>query len=155
MEILLLIQIALISISTTATRDHQVFYVLPDNLTNDSCPYQPCATLSQYLLDNNGSLPVVSYVEYRFLPGEYHICTDLNLQNLYNFTIAGFHSTLLTTVFISDFRSYIKIFDSSYITITNVLFKRPNMKAILYENHHFDLYNLAFIKLLLLCSEEC
>ena len=56
----------LISVPTAA---QQVFYVSPDNSTNTSCPFQPCATLSQYLLDNNGSLPVVSNVEYHFLPG--------------------------------------------------------------------------------------
>ena len=140
MEILLLIQIALIS---AATHDHQVFYVSPDNA---SCSFQPCTTLKQYLLDNNSSLPVVSNVEYYFLPGEYHICTDIKLQGLYNVTIAGIqNSTLLTTVFIGDFQSYIKVFDSSYITIRNVVFKRPSMNTILYENHHFDLYNLAFI----------
>jgi len=43
------------------------FFVLPDDSTNVSCPSQPCATLSQYLLDNNGTLPVVSNVEYHFL----------------------------------------------------------------------------------------
>ena len=42
---------------STAT---ELLYVLPDNSTNAvSCPSQPCATLSQYVLDN-GTLPVVS-----------------------------------------------------------------------------------------------
>ena len=52
---------------------NEIFYVLPDNSTNAvSCPSQPCATLSQYMLDN-GTLPVVSNVEYQFLPGEHHV----------------------------------------------------------------------------------
>ena len=40
----------------------EVLYVV---LENFSCP---CATLSEYLLDN-GKLPVVSNVEYHILPG--------------------------------------------------------------------------------------
>ena len=64
--ILLAIQIWI----STAT---EVLYVSPDNSTDAvSCPSQPCATLSQYLLDN-GTLPVVSNVEYYFLPGEHHV----------------------------------------------------------------------------------
>ena len=61
---------------STAT---EVLYVLPDNSTNVSCPSQPCATLSQYLLDN-GTLPVVSNVEYHFLPGEHHIPANMTLE---------------------------------------------------------------------------
>ena len=55
-----------------------VLHVLPDNSsTNASCPsQQPCATLSQYLLDN-GTLPVVSNVEYHFLPGEHHVPANM------------------------------------------------------------------------------
>ena len=45
----------------------EIFYVLPDNSTNDSCPSQPCATLSQCWLHSD-TLPVVSNVEYHFLP---------------------------------------------------------------------------------------
>jgi len=58
----------------------QIFTILPDDTTNVSCPSQPCATLSQYLLDDNGTLPVVSNVEYHFLPGEHHLSSHL-IQN--------------------------------------------------------------------------
>ena len=62
----------------------EILYVVPDNSTNTvSCLY---ATLSQYLLDN-GTLPVVSNVEYHFLPGEHHVPVNLTLQNLHNFSI--------------------------------------------------------------------
>ena len=60
---------------STATK---LFYVLPDNSTTASCPSQPCATLSQYWLPN-GTLPVVSNVEYHFLPGEHHVPTSMVL----------------------------------------------------------------------------
>ena len=58
---------------TTATK---ILYVSPDNSTNVNCPSQPCATLSQYLLDN-GTLSVVSNVEYHFLPGEHHVPANM------------------------------------------------------------------------------
>ena len=64
----------------------EIFYVLPDNSTNDSCPSQPCATLSHYWL-HNSTLPVVSNVEYHFLPGEHHVPANMMLQNLHNFTV--------------------------------------------------------------------
>ena len=38
----------------TATK---ILYVLPDDVSDDNCPSQPCTTLGQYLLDN-GSLSV-------------------------------------------------------------------------------------------------
>jgi len=68
---------------STAT---EVFYVLPDNSTNISCPSQPCATLSQ------GTLPVVSNVEYHFLPGEHHLYTTMRLKHLSNVLFVGVES---------------------------------------------------------------
>ena len=60
----------------------EILYVIPDNSTSAvSCPSQPCATLSQYALDN-GTLPVVSNAEYHFLPGEHHVPANLTFQNL-------------------------------------------------------------------------
>ena len=59
-----------ITLSTcTAT---EVLYVLPDNVSDVNCPSQPCATLDHYLLDN-GSLPVLSDAEYRFLPRRHYV----------------------------------------------------------------------------------
>ena len=77
--------------ASTAT---EILYVLPDNSTSAvSCPSQPCATLSQYVLDI-GTLPVVSNVEYRFLPGEHHVPAKMTLQNIHNFSITGIVSNL-------------------------------------------------------------
>ena len=53
-----------------------MFYVLPDNISDVNCPSQPCAILDHYLLDNGGSPPVLSDVEYHFLPGEHYV-TDI------------------------------------------------------------------------------
>ena len=72
-SIAVILHVVILTSMSAAAHHDQVFYVLPDNSTNASCSLQPCATLSQYLLDNNGSLPVVSNVEYHFLPGEHHV----------------------------------------------------------------------------------
>ena len=125
----------------------QVFYVSPDNSTNASCPFQPCATLSQYLLDNNGSLPVVSNVEYHFLSGEHHLPTNMTLQYLHNFTMTGCYNYIsILTVIIGTIRSYLKVFDSVNVSIQNIIFKKHDVGVISDENYyHDDLYNLAFV----------
>ena len=116
-----LLVLVLTSKSTTA---HQIFYVLPDNSTNASCLFQPCATLSQYLLDNNGSLPVVSNVDYHFLPGEYYIPANMTLQYLHNFTIIGSsRNKLLSTIFFIDLQAYVKFYNSIKFAISNVMFR--------------------------------
>ena len=56
----------------------EILYVLPDNSNNVSCPSQPCAMLSQYMLEN-GTLPVISNVEYHFLPGDHHVPANMVL----------------------------------------------------------------------------
>ena len=70
----------------TATK---ILYVLPDNVSDVNCPSQPCATLGQYLLDN-GSLPVLSDVEYRFLPGKHHVVNSINMHDAFNLSLIGF-----------------------------------------------------------------
>ena len=124
-KILVLLSIkAWISIAT----DHELLYVLPDISTNAvSCPSQPCAALSQYVLDN-GTLPVVSNVEYYFLPGEHHVPANMTLQNLHDFSIIGTvskPSPLAVLVLADCSQSYIiKIIDSYNITIANVMLKQ-------------------------------
>ena len=102
----------------------EVMYVVPDDLADASCPSQPCATLSQYLLDD-GTLPVVSNVEYHFLPGEHHVPANMTLQSLYNFSIIGTVNNLSSPiVLVGCSQPYvIKIVDSHFVTITNVTFK--------------------------------
>ena len=112
----------LTGILTTAT---EIFYILPDNSPNISCPSHQCATFSQYFLDND-TLPVVSNVEYHLLPGEHYIISTeiILLGYLQNFLLVGccnkqlqqFSSTLLVS-------TDIVIFDSYNVTIRNVIFK--------------------------------
>ena len=141
MECLIQVLLLVTTFISNCTAIHQVFYVLPDNSTNASCSFQPCATLSQYFMDNNGSLPVLSNVEYHFLPGEHHIPTEITLWYLQNFTIIGSQSS--TTVFTAHAQSNIKVFDSVNVSIINVVFKKHDMDKLLNE-FLFDLYNLVF-----------
>ena len=118
----------LLAIQTWISLSAEILYVLPDNLTSAvSCPSQPCATLSQYVLDN-GTLPVVSNVEYHFLPGEHHVPINMTLQNLHNFSIIGTvskPSPLAELVLVDCSQSYIiKIIDSYDVTIANVMLKQ-------------------------------
>ena len=102
-----------------------VFYVQPDNSTNVSCPSQPCATLSQYLLDNNGTLPVVSNVEYHFLPGEHQVPSDVVLQYLTKVTIAGATSNRPMLVSYSYQSKYLLIIAHSHkVKLINLVIKQ-------------------------------
>ena len=103
----------------------RIFHVLPDNSSNVNCPFQPCATLSQYFLDNS-TLPVVSNVQYSFLPGEHHVPASMVLQNLHNFSIIGiFNRSSPPVVLVGCMQSYVlKVINSYNVTIANVMFKR-------------------------------
>ena len=114
----------MVEIYVSATTE--VLYVLPDNSIDAvSCPSQPCATLSQYLLDN-GTLPVVSNVEYHFLPGEHHVPANMTLQDIHNFSIIGIVSSDLSSpvVLVGCLQWYvINIINSHFVSINNVVFK--------------------------------
>ena len=104
---------------------NKTLHVLPDNSSNASCSSQPCATLSQYLLDD-GTLPDVANVKYHFLPGEHQVPAKMVLKNLHNFSIVGTVSKRsLQTVLVGCFHSHVlKIYTSHYVNIRNVMFKR-------------------------------
>ena len=102
----------------------EILYVLPDSSTSAvSCSSQPCATLSQYVLDN-GTLPVVSNVEYHFSPGEHHVPANMVLQNLQNFSIIGTaaaSNSSSSVVLFGCLQPYVlNIIDSEYVSIKNV-----------------------------------
>ena len=117
-----IIAIVLVGIFTKAT---EIFYILPDNSTNISCPSHQCATFSQYFLDND-TLAVVSNVEYHLLPGEHYAISTgtVLLDYLQNFSLVGFCNKQLqqlpSTLLVS---TDIVIFYSYNITINNVIFK--------------------------------
>ena len=135
--------LAAIKICIIITSQVRVFYVKPDDYVNVSCPSQPCATLSQYLLDNNGTLPVVSNVEYYFLPGEHHLPPDMTLENLNNVTLLGISSVNnLSPVMLvccpNKSIYYLFIAFSDNIKIVNVVFKQClRQKNATYVSFHF------------------
>ena len=113
----------------------KIFYISPDysvEAISPHCPSQPCATLSQYLLDNNGTLPVVSNVEYHFLPGEHHVPTNTALRYLYNCTLAGI-VPLEVLVTGSLNQSVLLLVDCYNLTIINLVF---DVDEVFY---HFDI----------------
>ena len=114
--------------TSMATR---ILYVLPDNSTNASCPFQPCATLSEYLLDN-GSLPVVSNVQYYFLPGEHLVPANMLLQDLCNFSIIGtVKESPLPVVLVGCLQSHVINVTNSYnVIIGNVMLKQCTDQTI-------------------------
>ena len=113
---------------SVATR---ILYVLPDNPVNVSCPFQLCSTLSEYLLDN-GTLPVVSNVQYYFLPGKHHVPSNMLLQDLCNFSMIGtIKESPPPVVLAGCLQSYVINITNSYnVTIANFMFKRCTEKDI-------------------------
>ena len=105
-----------------------VIYVLPDSSSAKRCPTQPCATLSQYLLDNNGTLPVIDNVEYHLLPGEHHVQTMIELYGLFNLTFFGLtRKGLLPVVIIGCFQPCMHIIDSKHVVVKNIIFQQCNL----------------------------
>ena len=130
-----------------------ILYVLPDNVSDVNCPSQPCATLGQYLLDN-GSLPVLSNVEYHFLPGEHHLVDVMFMFNVFNFSLIGFG--LSSTKFVCQPKAYMQIFHSFNVTIKNLVFDqcsgdlfpvvaiRAAPSLFLYQCSHCRVENIIF-----------
>ena len=129
---LVVISIFLTTVKIYTSTATAILYVLPDNSTNAvSCPSQPCATLNQYVLDN-GTLPVVSNVEYHFLPGEHHVPANMILHNLYIFSMIGIdNNSSWPVVLIGCSQRYvINIINSQFVTINNVMFKHCGISPV-------------------------
>ena len=114
--------IVIVHVISTCTAT-KILYVLPDNVTDVNCPSQPCATLGQYLLDN-GSLPVLSDVEYYFLPGEHHITYILKIWNASNVLLTGVN--LSPVQLVCQSQSYTVVSQSYNVTIRNLVFNQCN-----------------------------
>ena len=91
-----------------------------------SCPPHHCATFNQYLLDNDGTLPVTSNVEYQLLPGEHHINATKSVvfTNFQNVSLVGKFNEQLQLPPVILIGTNFSVFDSYNITITNVVFKK-------------------------------
>ena len=76
----------------------RLFYVLPDNSTNASCPSQHCALLSQYLLN----MSEMSNAKFMFLSGKHHLTSNITMENIFNVTMVGvnYDSLVPPTIFV-------------------------------------------------------
>ena len=110
--------IYIICILAVTCEAYDVFYVLPDNSANSSCPTWPCIALGEYLLDNS-ILPATMNVEYRFLPGKHQVTTKIMLQSLFNFSFVGIANKSSVVIL----NGKIQFINSSNVTIKNIVFK--------------------------------
>ena len=124
----------LLAIQLWISEATKILYVSPDNSTNVSCPFQPCAKLSQYLLDN-GTLSVVSNVQYYFLPGEHHVPINMMLQDLCNFSIIGTVKESPPPVLLVSY--VISVTNSYNVTIANVVFRRYRCDQMQLNEHKY------------------
>ena len=99
----------------------RLFYVLPDNSSNASCPSQPCATLSRYLLNTS----VLSNVKLLFLSGKHSLTSEVKMQHAYNVTMVGidYDSLAPVIIFCYSAKAVVVFVNSSNITIANLMFK--------------------------------
>jgi len=104
---------------------------------------------SQYL-EQNGTLPVVSDVEYHLLSGEHHVPSHTILSGLYNFSLVGTTDKVSPAVIVSCLQSYIHIHDSEYVVITNLVFR--NCKMPLSEQRKYEYETNLLISLCFSCQ---
>ena len=114
--------ISIVHVISTCTAT-KILYVLPDNVSDVNCPSQPCAVFGQYLLDN-GSLPVLSNVEYYFLPGEHHVTDIMQIWLASNFAMIGVGMSPVKLVCWQQV--YIAVSYSYNVTIRNLAFNQCN-----------------------------
>ena len=97
-------------------------YILPSNLTNTSCPSQPCATFSHYLQWNAHSLPMVLNVEYHFLPGE-HTVTEMHIAHAHNFSLLGMVDNYFSQVVIKFYTDAVYFISCANVSIAKLVFE--------------------------------
>ena len=113
----------LLSIVISACTATEVFYVLPNNVSDVNCQFRPCATLGHYFLDN-GSLPVLSNVEYHFLPGEHYIIDIMQIRLASNLSLIGVGLSSIKLV--CRPQVYVAVSYSYNVTIGNLVFSQCN-----------------------------
>ena len=106
----------------------ELLYVLPDNPTNVSCPSEPCATLSQYLMNNISGM---SNVKFLILSGEHNFDSDIIMQDVSNVTMVGISYSAPAILFCHLSEAVIVFANASNIMIANLMFN--NCGNILFE----------------------
>lgn len=80
-----IVMMAALQINTYTCTPTGLFYVSPNNLTDASCPSQPCGTLNQYFLN----ISEVSNVQFLFLSGTHNLTSNITIQHAYNVSMVG------------------------------------------------------------------
>ena len=136
-----------------------IFYVLPDNSSNTSCPSQPCATLNQYL---SSTSPGMSNITFIFLSGEHDLLSNITMQHVYNVTMVGYYNNLSPAIIFCHSADAVIIFINYFnITISSLVFKNcggygPKIDAVeaktLYENSPLLVIAAMFISVCDSCN---
>ena len=100
-----------------------LFHVFPDP-NNVSCPSQPCATISDYILNMSGIISI-SNVKFLFLSGKHNLATNITMQYAHNVTMTGvsYDNTAIAVISCCEVETIIVFINSSNITIANLVFE--------------------------------
>ena len=112
-----------------------LFYVLPDDSTNASCPSHPCATLSQYMVNISG----MSHVKFLFLSGKHNLTSNITMRHVGNVTMTGVgHDNLVPATILCNSAKAVMYFNVAFnLTIANLMFQNcgGNKLADRYNNY--------------------
>ena len=99
----------------------ELFYVLPDDATNASCPSHPCVTLSQYLWNISG----MANISLLFLSGNHSLTSTITMQQVYNVTMIGvsYNNSAPAIIICNSAESVVVFINASNIKIANLVFK--------------------------------
>ena len=98
-----------------------LFYILPDDSPNASCPSQACATLSQCLLNISGIS--LSNIQFVFLSGTHILTSNITMQHVLNITMVGIDNLTPAVIFCHSATAIIGFLNSSSVTIANLVFE--------------------------------
>ena len=149
-----LITTAIITFQLMISSSTTVYYVLPDNSTNTTCPSQHCARLSQYLQDNS-TLSFVSDVEFYFLPGEHQVTSNIVISHVNNFLFTGITNNGSSPVLICKPQVLLFVLYSHNVTISELYFNKcgGNVATITLQYITSDHYDISACLFLFLCSD--
>ena len=134
----LMVLVYLLVVEIQKFRATKVYCIIPDNSINGSCSSESYITLSKY----SDRLPVVTNVEYRFLPGEHQIPANMTLTNLTNFSIIGDVSDSSSPAMLigCDHSYVLKISESQNVSIRNIRFERCYNPQLQLNSYFTSLY---------------
>ena len=136
------------SFSSLNLIEAEVYYVIPNQSSNESCPSEPCFTLNQYAHDSSRLFTLKTNFSLAFLAGIHNLTQDFIISSAENilFGISG-EQTLFSHKSIAT----INVLNGCSIIIRNVselVVVNIRISAIrLTEHTHLDLYGVTMLKL--------